>query len=82
MKLLLDENLSWRLCKYLYDVFGEVIHVSMLSFEQPMSDIDIWNYAKINNYIIVTKDDDFEKILLLKGAPPKIVWVRISNTTT
>jgi predicted nuclease of predicted toxin-antitoxin system len=46
MKLLLDENLSWRMIKKLAPFFEEVIHVSELKIIQPADDISIWNYAR------------------------------------
>jgi predicted nuclease of predicted toxin-antitoxin system len=71
VKLLLDENLSWRMIKILKLFFEEVVHVSELKIVQPANDISIWNYAKKNGFTIVSKDDDFEKIVLLRKAPPK-----------
>ena len=82
MKLLLDENLSWRLIKKVSLVFTEVTHVNSLQINQPASDISIWNYAKANGYTIVTKDDDFEKIVLLKKAPPKLIYLKTFNLNT
>ena len=31
---------------------------------------------------IVSKDSDFQQRALLKGHPPKVVWVRLGNCTT
>jgi predicted nuclease of predicted toxin-antitoxin system len=45
-------------------------------------DIDIWDYARKNNYAIVTFDADFYDIGLINGCPPKIVWLRTGNLTT
>ena len=82
MKLLLDENLSWRLVKKLTPFFTLVSHVSALKTEQPATDITIWNYAKANGFTIVSKDDDFEKIVLLRKAPPKLLFLKIFNLET
>ena len=32
--------------------------------------------------MIVTKDEDFHRLSVLRGAPPKVVWLRIGNCTT
>ncbi len=32
--------------------------------------------------MIVTKDSDFEELAVLRGAPPKVVWVRFGNCST
>ena len=82
MKLLLDENISWRLIKKLSLNFADIIHVNSLNIDQPASDIFIWNYAKTNGYTIVTKDDDFEKIVLLKKSSPKLIYLKTFNLNT
>jgi len=82
MKLLLDENLSWRICKKLSPFFEEVIHASSLKINQPADDWSIWNFAKQNGYTIISKDDDFEKIVLLRKAPPKLIYLKTYNLDT
>ncbi len=32
--------------------------------------------------MLVTKDEDFHRLSVLQGAPPKVVWIRIGNCTT
>lgn len=45
-------------------------------------DPDIWEYAKVNDFTIVTKDSDFYDVALVKGKPPKVVWLRCGNAST
>lgn len=82
MKFLLDENLSWRLIKKLSDHFPELIHASTINLSRPATDIAIWNFAKENGFTIITKDDDFEKLVLLKKAPPKVIYLKTYNLDT
>ncbi len=82
MKLLLDENISWRLAKYLADVFPHSIHVTGTNLPPPAKDWDIWNYAQQKEYIILTQDEDYETIALLRGQPPKVILLRTGNLTT
>jgi len=82
VKLLLDENLSSRMIKKLTHYFTEVVHASELKIIQPANDISIWNYAKKNGFTILSKDDDFEKIVLLKKAPPKLIYLKTYNLDT
>jgi predicted nuclease of predicted toxin-antitoxin system len=82
MKLLLDANLSWRMISKIDSHFHEILHVSQLPLKQPAKDIEIWDYAKKNSFTIVTKDDDFEKLVLLKKAPPKIIILKTFNLKT
>jgi predicted nuclease of predicted toxin-antitoxin system len=42
----------------------------------------IWAIAKQQDYIIVTKDSDFNELLILKGFPPKVIWIRLGNSST
>jgi predicted nuclease of predicted toxin-antitoxin system len=80
MKLLLDNNLSHKLCSPLQQYF-EANHVRNLLFAEA-DDIDIWDYARENNFHILTKDNDFEEWSLLKGCPPKIIHLICGNQTT
>lgn len=81
MKLLFDQNISFRIVKKLEDVFPEAKQVAQLDLYNS-SDIEIWNFAKENDFAIVTFDSDFIDISTLKGHPPKIVWLRYGNTST
>ncbi|MEK6752499.1 MAG: DUF5615 family PIN-like protein, partial [Chloroflexota bacterium] len=61
MKLLLfDQNLSPRLVEHLADIYPDSIHVFSLGLGDAM-DIEIWQYAHDNDYMIVTKDADFSE---------------------
>ena len=80
MKLLFDQNLSWRLPKKLADLFPESQHVREAGLRES-EDIDIWEYAKANAFVIVTKDVDFQQRALLFGHPPKVVRLRVGNCT-
>jgi len=79
MKLLLDANISWRLSSVLSEHFGECIHVNKTELPKPAKDIEIWNYAAVNGYTIITQDSDFLNLFETKGFPPKIVLLRVGN---
>jgi len=81
MKLLFDHNLSPRLIDRLKDIYPNTSHVSILSMDRA-SDEAIWLYAKTNEYIIVTKDSDFNDLSILIGFPPKVIWLQVGNCTT
>ena len=70
MKLLFDENLSYRLAAQLATVFPDSQHVDSVGLHS-RTDIEIWNFAGNNGFTIVTKDDDFRQRSFLSGAPPK-----------
>ncbi|NEP02420.1 MAG: hypothetical protein F6K58_27990 [Symploca sp. SIO2E9] len=81
MKLLFDQNLSPRLVWRLSDIYPNSSHVFNCRLDQA-NDIDIWQYCRDNDYIIVTKDSDFNELVVLLGFPPKVIWVRRGNCTT
>jgi len=45
-------------------------------------DLEVWEHARANGYLIVSKDSDFSEMSLLRGFPPKVVWIRRGNCTT
>ena len=81
MKLLFDQNISFRIIGIIKDYFPESNHVKYLGLENK-SDIEIWDYAKVNGYTIVTFDSDFQDFSTLFGTPPKVIWLRMGNTST
>ena len=80
MKLLLDENLSRRIVPFLEADFPGTSQVALLGLERA-SDTEIWQYARNNGFCIVTRDADFYDLSLLRGSPPKVVWLRTGNVT-
>ncbi|MGM0566708.1 MAG: DUF5615 family PIN-like protein [Bacteroidota bacterium] len=81
MRLLFDQNISFRLVNKLSEVFPDTKQVRQLGLENA-TDLEIWSYAKKYDFTIVTFDSDFCDISNLKGFPPKIIWLRFGNTTT
>jgi predicted nuclease of predicted toxin-antitoxin system len=81
MKLLFDNNLSFKLVVRLQDLYPDSAHVSSLALDTA-TDIEVWTTAKDNGYCIVTKDTDFNDLLSTKSFPPKIIWIRLGNCTT
>ncbi len=45
-------------------------------------DAEIWEYAKKNGYILVSRDADFYDRLLMYGFPPKLIWLTGRNAST
>jgi predicted nuclease of predicted toxin-antitoxin system len=81
LKLLFDQNLSPRLVAALNDLFPTSSHVQTLEPDRA-TDAVVWDYAKHNDFAIVTKDIDFYEQSLLFGSPPKIIWIRRGNCAT
>lgn len=78
MKLLLDENLSRRIIPFLQTTFPGSSQVALLGLEGA-SDSEIWQYAKTNSFVIVSRDSDFQERSVVAGRPPQVVWLKIPN---
>jgi len=81
MKLLFDENLSPKLVAKLADLFPDSNHVEHVGFGSA-DDRSVWEYAQNNDFIIVTKDSDYNDLSVIHGFPPYVVWIRRGNCTT
>jgi len=81
MMLLFDQNISYRITKKLQSFFPDCKHLSDCGLSDK-EDPEIWQYARTNNYAIVTFDSDFYDISIINGHPPKIIWIRSGNLTT
>ena len=80
MKLLLDANISWKLTKLMVDDFEEIRHVDFIAeLSKPPKDIEIWEWAAKNDFVIIRNDEDFLNLALVKGYPPKVVLLRTGN---
>lgn len=78
MKLLFDHNLPPSLVVRLADLFPQSQHIYSLGMDRE-SDLQIREYARQNGLLIVTKDVDFSDLCVLRGFPPKIIWIRRGN---
>lgn len=39
----------------------------------------VWDYAKNNDLMIVSKDADMHDLSLIFGNPPKVIWLRLGT---
>jgi predicted nuclease of predicted toxin-antitoxin system len=78
MKLLFGQNLSPRLVKKITDLYPGSMHIREAELRDA-EDSAIWQYAKENGFVIVSKDSDFQARSLLYGSPPKFIWLRVGN---
>ncbi len=80
-KLLFDQNLSPKLVERLADLYPNSDHLDLLDLGTA-DDALVWEYARRKGFIVVTKDADFADLSVLRGFPPKIVWIRRGNCST
>jgi predicted nuclease of predicted toxin-antitoxin system len=81
LKLLFDQNLSRKLVTRLADIFPNASHVQLQGLAEK-TDTEIWDFAKLNDFCIVTQDADFTERSRLYSSPPKVVWLRCGNAPT
>jgi predicted nuclease of predicted toxin-antitoxin system len=78
LKLLLDQNLSFRLLEKLQPVYPDSTQVKFVDLDQA-DDLTVWHFARDNGFTIVTKDSDFHEFSLLYGNPPMVIWLKCGN---
>ena len=81
MKLLFDQNLSDRLLRILADEYPGSVHVRDVGLARA-DDEEVWQYALDQRLTITSKDSDFHQRSLVRGHPPKVIWLQTGNCTT
>src|ERR1700687_1670097 len=81
MKLLFDQNLSPKLVTRLADLYPDSSHVQSAGLDCADDD-QIWDHAKVNGFAVVTKDEDYNNLSVVRGSPPKVIWLQIGNCST
>jgi predicted nuclease of predicted toxin-antitoxin system len=81
VKLLFDQNISFRVVKKIHTLFPGSKQLREAKLENA-TDQQVWNYAKKEKFSIVTFDGDFYDLVTLYGHPPKIIWLRMGNIST
>ena len=57
------------------------LHIRLLG-KGGAADATVWELARQYGCLVVSKDEDFHRLAMLRGAPPKFVWIRLGNCTT
>jgi predicted nuclease of predicted toxin-antitoxin system len=81
LRLLFDQNLSFKLVPLLAGDYPGSVHVRDLDLHEA-DDAAIWHHAAEHDLAIVSKDADFHQMSLLYGPPPKTVWLCVGNAST
>lgn len=82
MKIWIDAQLSPSLAAWINRTFDDVQAKSVKALGlRDASDIEIYEKAKLDNAIVMSKDDDFIQLIDQKGSPPKLIWITCGNTS-
>jgi len=71
-------NLSPKLSGRLQDLYCGSAHVLEFHLDEA-DDRVVWAFAEREGFTIVTKDDDFSEMSLLRGFPPKVLYIGLGN---
>ncbi len=77
-RVILDENVSESVAARIETAFGRVLHVRTV-LGTGVADDDIWRFARREQLVLVTRDGDFERMSMMYGSPPKVVWIGVHN---
>ena len=81
MKALVDQNLSFRLVSVVLLRFPGSCHVRDVGLAG-QDDERMWRFAREEGFTIVTKDNDFLALALVRGHPPQIIQICLGNVST
>ncbi|MGL4553880.1 MAG: DUF5615 family PIN-like protein [Gemmataceae bacterium] len=81
MRPLFDQNLSPKLVTRLADLYPGSEHVDGLGLGA-VADERVWEYAKVNGLTVVSKDEDYSHLSVMRGSPPKVLWLLTGNCKT
>jgi predicted nuclease of predicted toxin-antitoxin system len=81
MKIWIDAQLPPTLANWLTVTFGlEAAALRDLELRDAQ-DIEIFEAARAENAVIMTKDSDFIDLVCRLGSPPQILWLTCGNVT-
>lgn len=78
MKFLVDQNLPPALARWLTAQGHASQHVTDVQMTDS-HDWDIWKYAAQNEYVIISKDEDFSTLVYFDANPVQVVWIQLGN---
>lgn len=78
MRLLVDAQLPPALARWLVSKGHDAVHVFDIEFHRSR-DEEIWKFALDNDFILVTKDEDFSSRVWIDRASVGLIWVTIGN---
>jgi predicted nuclease of predicted toxin-antitoxin system len=80
-RFLVDNQLPAALAGWIGDRGCTAEHVLALGLAQS-SDADLWAHAVRHGAVIISKDEDFAQMTLLRPEPVAVVWLRVGNCRT
>lgn len=79
MRFLCDVHISIQLVKFLSQHGFEAIHVNGLPNKWNTTDSEICKLADANDYVVISKDQDFRNSHFISGTPKKLIRITLGN---
>ena len=80
-RFLVDNQLPDALARWLEAKGFSAQHVLALQLAQSTDEV-IWQHAAQTESVIVSKDEDFARMTVLRPEPVAVVWLRMGNCRT
>ena len=77
-RFIVDANLPPALARALTGQGYQAEHVMDVGLRESEDD-PIWDYALKHQAVIITKDEDFPRLLARPEPTPAVVWLRVGN---
>jgi predicted nuclease of predicted toxin-antitoxin system len=75
----LDAHISPRLARWIEETFGvECLHVRDLGLRHAEDSV-IFEKARDTGAVVMTKDEDFMRLVEQHGSPPQVIWITCGN---
>lgn len=82
MIIWIDAQLSPFIAAWINSNFSDIEAKSLRSLGlRDANDYDIFKQARTANVILMSKDQDFVKLIELHGTPPGLIWITCGNTS-
>ena len=78
MRIIVDDQLPVALARWIAAQGVDGKHVSDVGLSGH-PDLEIWNFAKRETFVIVSMDSDFHDLSLQDADGPPVVWLRWGN---
>ena len=81
MRFLVDNQLPAALARFFTSRGVECQHVLDIGLSDA-TDAVIWEYAGRNNFVVISKDDDFLYLANTRLEKARFIWIRLGNCRT
>lgn len=73
-RFIIDENLPYH-----FSLWHGTDFIHVFDLQDKKTDAQIWNYAKLRNLTIITKNADFSNRIMFSQPPPKVIHLKVGN---